>query len=285
VIGKLYVVATPIGNLSDITLRALEVLKRVDLIAAEDTRTTRGLLHHHAIASKLFSLHEHNERASTEKILALLAEGKSVALVSDAGTPTISDPGAFLVAQAHATGYCVVPLPGANAAISALSASGLAGGPFLFYGFLASRSSARRRELEALQGLPFTLVFYEAPHRVIATVEDLCQVLGNDREIVIARELTKMFECIHRCALGDAEAWLSADPNRQKGEFVLLVSATPEQEATLDDQELSRVLSILLRNLSLKEAVKLAAELCRAPRNVVYAAALSLKAALDDAAP
>lgn len=283
--GKLYVVATPIGNLADITLRALEVLKRVDLIAAEDTRTTKGLLDHHAIASKLFSLHQHNERVSTEKILALLAAGKSVALVSDAGTPTISDPGAFLVAQAQAGGYAVVPLPGANAAIAALSASGLAGGPFLFYGFLASRSSARRRELEALQGLPYTLAFYEAPHRVIAAVGDLCRAFGNGREIVIARELTKMFECIHRCALGHAEAWLCADPNRQKGEFVLLISAAPEQEATVDNQELSRVLKILLRNVSLREAVKLAAELCSTPRNAVYALALSLKAALDDATP
>jgi 16S rRNA (cytidine1402-2'-O)-methyltransferase len=276
--SSLYVVATPIGNLADITLRALDVLKRVDLIAAEDTRVTARLLRHYGIGVPLLALHEHNERRAAQKILQLLAQGKSVALVSDAGTPAICDPGAIAVARVREAGYRVVTVPGANAAMAALSAAGSAAPHFLFYGFLPQSAGARRRELAALTTSPYLLVFYEAPHRVIASVADMAAAFGAERTITIARELTKLFESIHACNLGTAAAWLAADANRTKGEFVLLVEGAPEA-ATADAGTAHRTLEILLRELPLKQAVKLAAQLGDGGRNELYKLALEMKQA------
>ncbi len=273
---SLYVVATPIGNLADITLRALEVLKQVDVIAAEDTRVTSHLLQHYGIATRLFALHEHNERQSAQKLIDLLAAGKSVALVSDAGTPAISDPGALAVAAVRAAGFPVVALPGANAALCALAAAGSAAAHFLFFGFLPQQAAARRRELEALKALPYLLVFYEAPHRVVASVADMAGVFGAGRGLTIARELTKLFESVHRCTLGEAAAWFDADVNRIRGEFVLLVDGAEIDDASNGEDAL-RVLEILLRELPLKQAVQLAVEITGGARNTLYRQALELK--------
>ncbi len=273
----LYVVATPIGNLSDITLRALEVLAAADTVAAEDTRNTRHLLQHHGISdARLLALHQHNERGAAEKVIALLQQDKSVALVTDAGTPAVSDPGAVLVEAVRAAGFRVIPIPGASAAVTALSASGLSAPHFLFYGFLPNKSGARRTALQALAEHPYTLVFYEAPHRILECVEDLQAVFGDEREIVFAREITKLFESIHRCKLGVALDWLNSDPNNQRGEFVLLVSGAPLETGAID-AETERILKLLLKDLPLKQAVQLAAQITGAGRNELYQHALSLK--------
>ena len=274
--AALYVVATPIGNLRDITLRALDVLAAADVVAAEDTRNTAHLLTHHGIsASRLMAVHQHNERGAAEKIIALLQAGKSVAFVTDAGTPAVSDPGALLVQAVLAAGLRAIPIPGANAAISALSASGLAAPHFLFYGFLPSKSAARRTALEPLLSQTGTLVFYEAPHRIVECVADLCSVLGGERQIVLAREITKLFETIHACPLCDAEAWLKADSNQQRGEFVILVSgAEPQQGLPADARHL---LEALLEELPLKQAVQLATKISGANRNELYQLALQMK--------
>ncbi len=269
----LYVVATPIGNLRDISLRALDVLAGADAIAAEDTRTTLHLLTHHGISEKrLLALHQHNERGAADKVLAMLAQGQTVALVSDAGTPAVSDPGALLVEAVRAAGFRVIPIPGANAAVAALSAAGLPAPHFLFYGFLPPKSAARRRTLQDLAGLSYTLVFYEAPHRIVESVADMCATLGGEREIVLAREVTKLFESIHRCPLAAAAEWLQGDANRQRGEFVLLVSGAIETQGL--DAEAERILSILIQELPLKQAVQLAAQISGAGRNELYQRAL-----------
>lgn len=273
--SALYVVATPIGNLRDMTLRALDVLREADLIAAEDTRNTANLLKQYQIGGKrLLALHQHNERGGAEKIIEHLQRGETVALVTDAGTPAVSDPGALLVEAVRAAGCRVVPVPGANAAVAALSAAGLAAPHFLFYGFLPNKSAARRTELQALAALPYTLVFYEAPHRILECAADLQAVLGGEREIVFARELTKLFESIHRCRLDEALDWLNGDANRQRGEFVLLVSGAPPQSG---EEEGLRVLKPLLDELPLKQAVQLAVKISGAQRNTLYQAALRMK--------
>ncbi len=273
----LYVVATPIGNLSDITLRALDVLGAADTIAAEDTRNTRHLLQHHGISdARLLALHQHNERGAAEKVVALLQQGQNVALVTDAGTPAVSDPGAVLVEEVRKTGFRVIPIPGASAAVAALSASGLSAPHFLFYGFLPNKSGARRTALQTLIEHPYTLVFYEAPHRILECAEDLQAVFGDEREIVLAREITKLFESIHRCKLGEALDWLNSDPNNQRGEFVLLVSAAPAETGVID-AETERILKLLLQDLPLKQAVQLAAQITGGGRNELYQHALSLK--------
>ena len=275
--SALYVVATPIGNLGDITLRALDVLGAVEVVAAEDTRNTRHLLQHHGIGdAKLLALHQHNERAGAEKIVTLLQQGNSVALVTDAGTPAVSDPGALLVEAVRAAGFRVIPIPGASAAIAALSASGLVNPHFLFHGFLPNKSAARRAALQSLADLPCTLVFYEAPHRILECVTDLHAVFGDAREIVFARELTKLFESIHRCPLGTALAWLHSDPNNQRGEFVLLVSGAAPRNDDLDAQA-ERVLAVLLAGLPLKQAVGLAVQITGLNKNTLYERALALK--------
>ena len=274
--SALYVVATPIGNLRDITLRALDVLAAVNVVAAEDTRNTAHLLAHHGIsADRLMAVHQHNERAAAEKIVVLLQTGQSVAFVSDAGTPAVSDPGALLVQAVRAAGLRVIPIPGANAALAALSASGLAEPHFLFYGFLPNKSAARRTVLESLRGQTCALVFYEAPHRIIECVADLHVVLGGDRQIVLAREITKLFETIHACSLRDAEAWLASDSNQQRGEFVVLISGAEPQQG-LSAETLS-TLSLLLDELPLKQAVQLATKITGANRNELYQSALQMK--------
>lgn len=273
----LYVVATPIGNLRDITLRALDVLASADVIAAEDTRNTLQLLKCHGIApDRLISLHRHNELAGAEKIQHLLAEGKSVALVSDAGTPGISDPGTLLVRATAQAGHRVIPIPGANAAAAALSASGLGEGMFTFCGFLPSKPTARRKTLESLKHHAEPLVFYEAPHRLLECTQDLLDILGGAREIVFARELTKLFEDIHRCPLSEAITWITASPNNQRGEFVLVVAGAGEIQRSYSDSE--RLLPTLLKELPLKQAVSLAAEISGESRKKLYQTALQLKA-------
>lgn len=269
--GTLYVVATPIGNLRDITLRALDVLKRADVVAAEDTRKTSGLLKHFDISVRLVSLHQHNEKQKSEAILSFLGEGKDVALVSDAGTPAISDPGAHLVASARSAGYPVIPIPGPNAAVAALSASGLAESGFLFYGFLPAKSSARKKSLSSLKDLPFDLVFYEAPHRISEFVGDLAEILGEERTVVFARELTKIYETIHSCTIGEALFWIDS---QQKGEFVVIVKGMAQEKKTGISREGERVLGILLPALPLNRAVKLAAEISGENRNALYEFAL-----------
>ena len=271
----LYVVATPIGNLQDITLRALEVLKQADLIAAEDTRVTGNLLKHFGIAAKLISVREHNEQAGALKIIDALRSGHAVALVTDAGTPAVSDPGARVVAAVRAAGLTVIPIPGANAAVTALSAAGFNTPHFLFYGFLPAKGGERRTALQSLLALPYTLVFYEAPHRVADTIADLVTVFGETREIVFARELTKTFEEIHACPLSEATAWIAADPNRERGEYVLIVSGAAEQEKSA--VETQRVLEVLLSELSVKQAAKLAAQITGEKKNYLYDLALKLK--------
>jgi 16S rRNA (cytidine1402-2'-O)-methyltransferase len=273
--ATLSIVATPIGNLGDITLRALETLRAADVIACEDTRHARHLLDHHGISGQLLALHEHNELAAAEKLITLLAEGKQVALITDAGTPAVSDPGARAVAAVRAAGFRVIPLPGPSAVIAALSASGLADGAFHFAGFLPAKVGARRTAIEGLKGITATLVFYEAPHRIEETLSDLVAGLEAEREIVIARELTKLFEQIERMPLPDALAWLAADDNRRRGEFVLLVSAPPPRTGL--DAECERILKLLLAELPTKQAAKLASEITGQAKNNLYQRALEMK--------
>lgn len=274
--ATLYVVATPIGNLGDVSQRALETLRSVEVVAAEDTRVTGRLLAHYGITRRLIPVHEYNERQALRQVLELLSSGRSVALTCDAGTPTLSDPGALLVAAAREAGHAVTPVPGPNAAVAALSAAGLAAPHHLFYGFLPARAAARRRALAALAPLPYTLVFYEAPHRVEECVADLRATLGGDRRIVLARELTKLFESLHACTLAEAGHWLAADPARRKGEFVLMVEGAGETKAPAADAG-RRVLEVLLDELPLKNAVAVAVRLGAGGRKELYKLALQLK--------
>jgi 16S rRNA (cytidine1402-2'-O)-methyltransferase len=260
--------------LRDISLRALDVLKSVAVIAAEDTRVTAKLLNHYGIAAKLTALHEHNEIRAVPPLLALLAQGKTVALVSDAGTPGVSDPGARLTSAARAAGYTVSPVPGASAVVAALSAAGIAAPHVLFYGFLPARAAERRRELARLAAYPFGLVFFEAPHRIAGSVADMRAMLGAMRQVVIARELTKMFETIHACLLEEAPDWLNAEDNRRKGEFVLIIEGAAPKAA--DGEEAQRTLETLLSQLPLKQAVELATRITGAKRNRLYELALKL---------
>lgn len=273
--GRLYVVATPIGNLGDITQRAIATLGAVQVVFAEDTRHTRGLLAHHGVAAKLTALHEHNEREAARELLRQLEAGHDVALVTDAGTPAISDPGAHAVIAARAAGFEVVPIPGANAAVTALSVAGMPG-PFAFVGFLPSKPSARRKALAAWRDFPHTLVLYEAPHRILECVEDLVYVLGSGRTVVLARELTKVFETVHTCALGEARGWLEADPDRRRGEFVVIVAGA-DASSGLETGEQERVLRLLVGELPVKTAVRIAAAITGGARNDLYAQALALK--------
>lgn len=269
--------ATPLGNLGDITLRALDLLRRADAVACEDTRHARPLLDHFDIKVPTFALHDHNEQEASGKLLALLAEGKTVALISDAGTPGISDPGARAVARVQEAGYPVIPLPGPNAAATAFSASGLSDERFLFVGFLPAKPGARRAEIERLKGVDAALVFYEAPHRIEETITDLAALLEPERQLVVARELTKLFEQIVRMPIAEAPAWLAADSNRQRGEFVLIVSAPPARSGL--DVDAERILKTLLADLPTKQAAKLAAEITGVSKNELYQRALEFKGA------
>lgn len=262
------------------TQRAIDVLRAVPWVAAEDTRHSAPLLKHYGCGARLLAAHQHNEEAAAQQVIARLAEGESVALVSDAGTPAVSDPGARLVARVRAAGYRVVPLPGPCAAITALSASGLAEPHFLFYGFLPSRARQRDDALRELVSLPYALVFYEAPHRIVDTVAALAAVFGAERQLVIARELTKVFETVHSVALGEASDWLLADANRQRGEFVLLVSGAP---VVGNDSEGERVLRLLLdAGLPVKQAATLGQAITGVGKNALYELALRLKAQRAD---
>ena len=274
--GRLYVVATPIGNLADVTQRALETLRSVHTVFAEDTRHAAVLLAHHGIRARLAALHEHNERTAARAILRLLAAGEDVALVSDAGTPAISDPGAIAVAAAREEGFAIVPIPGASAAVAALSVAGMPG-PYAFVGFLPAKSAARRKVLDAWRAFAYTLVYYEAPHRMLECVADLATVLGGERAVVLARELTKVFETVHACRLGDAKAWLESDPDRQRGEFVMVVSGATVNEAAARAEEGERVLRLLLAALPVRSAARLAAEITGARKNDLYTKALELQ--------
>lgn len=276
--AALYVVPTPLGNLGDLTQRAAEVLRKVPWVAAEDTRHSAPLLKHVGSGARLLPAHRHNENEAAARIVARLQAGESVALVSDAGTPGISDPGARVVAAVRAAGCRVVPLPGACAAVTALSAAGLGDEHFLFYGFLPARAGQRRQALAELRLLPCALVFYEAPHRIREAVDDLAAVLG-ERTLVIARELTKLFESIHSGPLSEAGAWLDVDANRLRGEFVLVVSGAQQGAATGDGE---RALGLLLaEGLPVKQAARLAAALSGEPKNALYEAALRLRNAAD----
>jgi len=274
-------VATPVGNLGDISRRALEVLGSVDAVAAEDTRVTGRLLAHFGLEKRLIAVHEHNERRAADEVLKRLAAGQSLALACDAGTPAISDPGAVVVAAVRAAGYPVTPVPGANAAVAALSVSGFAAPHFLFYGFLPAKAAARRRELAALARLPYALVFHEAPHRIEECVADLAAALGGQRRIVVARELTKLFETVHACTLAEARAWLAASPNRRKGEFVLVVEGAPAVEAAEDAGLGQKALAALLGELPLRQAVNLAAKIAGGKKNELYKRALAMQKERD----
>ncbi len=275
--SALYVVATPIGNLSDISLRALEVLAGVSAIAAEHVQNSSHLLAKHHITAKWIRLHQHNESAAADKILSLLQTGESIALVTDAGTPAISDPGAILVQRVRESGYRIIPIPGANAAVCALSAAGISNPHFLFYGFLPTKTGLRKRTLTEIQSYPFTLIFYEAPHRILESVTDMIEVFGSNRKITIARELTKLFETIYCGTLKEALVWLQADSNQQKGEFVLLLSGAEILEKSGISESARHTLICLLEELPLKQSVKLAAEITGENKNALYELALDLK--------
>lgn len=279
--GSLYVVATPIGNLRDIGLRALDVLKGVDLVAAEDTRVTQGLLAAYGIRKPLTALHEHNETLVTPRLIECLRSGQRIALVSDAGTPGVSDPGAHLVRAVREAGLPLIPIPGPSAVTTALSIAGLASPRWLFHGFLPAKAQARRQTLQQLATLPCHLVFYEAPHRVSESVADMATVLGPQRTLTLARELTKRFEQVVTLPLDEAVAWLAADPNRLRGEFVLIVSGAERGEAP-DAAAARKVLATLLEELPASQAARLAARLTGIPRGRLYEWALASKPAPDD---
>ena len=277
-LGTLYVVATPIGNLDDISARAQRTLREVALIAAEDTRHSIRLLQHFGIETPLAACHEHNEREQGSRFITRLLAGDDVALVSDAGTPLISDPGYHLVRQARAAGIRVVPVPGACALIAGLSAAGLPSDRFVFEGFLPAKTAGRKARLEALREEPRTLIFYEAPHRILECIQDMVEVFGEARQAVLARELTKTFETLKGLPLGELRDWVAADANQQRGECVLLLAGweAPEEEGI--DAESLRVLDLLLAELPVKRAAALAAEITGVRKNLLYQAALERKA-------
>jgi len=276
----LYVVATPIGNLGDLSLRAQACLQRADVIAAEDTRMTRLLLDAWGISTPLMAAHRHNEAQAAQAIVGRLAAGECVALVSDAGAPGVSDPGARIVREVRAAGHPVVPVPGPSAVIAALMASGATSDEnpaFVFAGFPPPKAAARQRWLARWCALPAPAVMYESPHRVAATMADLLAVCGAERRLTVARELTKRFEEIATVPLGEAQAWLSGHPQRAQGEFVLIVEAAPEASGGELDTRADEVLRALLEVLSVRDSAKAAARIAGAPRDALYARALALK--------
>jgi 16S rRNA (cytidine1402-2'-O)-methyltransferase len=274
--GTLYLVATPIGNLADITQRALDVLRQVDVIAAEDTRHSQRLLSYFGIKSRLRAYHEHNEERMTPKLLDELAAGQSIALISDAGTPLISDPGYRLVTQGHDREINIVPVPGVCAAIAALSAAGLATDAFTFEGFPPAKQGARLHFLEPLALQSRTMIFYISCHRIVETLKDMCSVFGENRRVTFARELTKTFETIKRTVLSDLVEWVASDDNQRKGEIVLVVEGKAEE--TTDNAQVDHYLSVLLAELPVKQSVSLVVKLTGEHKNDVYKRALELKA-------
>ncbi|MEE8731353.1 MAG: 16S rRNA (cytidine(1402)-2'-O)-methyltransferase [Rahnella inusitata] len=271
--STLYIVPTPIGNLGDITQRALAVLSSVDLIAAEDTRHTGLLLHHFGISAKMYPLHDHNEQQKAEHLLSKLQEGQSIALVSDAGTPLINDPGYHLVRRCREAGVRVVPLPGACAAIAALSAAGLPSDRFCYEGFLPAKTKSRKDTLQALIEEPRTLIFYESTHRLLDSLQDMVEVWGPDRYVVLARELTKTWENIRGDGVGALLAWVLEDETRKRGEMVLIVEGHKADTEALPAEAL-RTLALLQKELPLKKAAALAAEIHGVKKNALYKYAL-----------
>jgi len=275
--GKLYVVATPIGNLADISFRAVEVLKQVDLIAAEDTRHVKMLLQHYGITNKLVSLHQHNEDKASFVLLEKLREGQSIALVSDAGTPLLSDPGMPLVKMVKDAGLDVVPIPGACALIAALSAAGLPVTQFSFEGFLPRTSSARKAFFQERVTSPKTWVFYESCHRILSSLQDMAEIVPLDRQIVIARELTKLHETIVKTSLGSALELVEQNDNMRKGEFVVIVDgAVADKKDHIISTDQEKLLKVLLRECSIKTAVAMAVEITGLRKKLLYQAALAI---------
>ncbi|MFW5425783.1 MAG: 16S rRNA (cytidine(1402)-2'-O)-methyltransferase [Methylophagaceae bacterium] len=274
--ATLYIVATPIGNLSDISQRAIDTLKEVDIIAAEDTRHSGTLLQHYSISTPMISLHEHNEQQRSEVLLTKLQQGESIALISDAGTPLISDPGYRLVSLVREHDIRVIPIPGSCALISALSASGLPSDRFSFEGFLPSKQGARQQALEALSNESRTLIFYESPRRLQASLTDMVASFGEERLVCLARELTKLHETITTKPLAELLEWVSSDSNQQRGECVLLVEGVQQQKAS-SEVEINYMLTILLKELPVKKAAAITASLLDVSKNTAYDMALKLK--------
>ena len=274
--GILFIVATPIGNLDDITFRAVEVLKSVDIVFAEDTRHSKKLLLHLDISKPIRAFHDHNEREKTKAIIGEIHSGKSIALISDAGTPLISDPGYFLVAQAKKEGLRVVPIPGPSALITALSASGLASDRFTFLGFLPSKKTARVKLLKSLINRTETSIFYESPKRILATLTDMHRIFGDNREVCLAKELTKVFETIQTDSIPNLIKYLTFDQNNQKGEFVILISANDKIDIAEAEAQLDSLLPILCAEMGTSKAAKLAAKITGIDKNQCYKKAIDL---------
>ena len=272
--GSLYVVATPIGNLGDVSQRALDVLRTVDCVAVEDSRHSRRLLSHYSINARTTALHEHNERQVVSRLLGRLTAGDDVALISDAGTPLVSDPGHHLVRGAHERGIRVVPIPGASAVLAALSACGLPINRFAFEGFVPAAAAARQAAFERMRDEPRTLVLFEAPHRIVASVEDAVRVFGPQRAATLARELTKTHETIVTASLAELLEHLHTHPEHHRGEFVLVIEGSDDGEAAWQHAETT--LGLLLAELPLKKAVALTARICGVKKNRVYKRALEL---------
>ena len=274
--GTLFIVATPIGNLDDITFRAVETLNSIDIVLAEDTRHSKKLLKHLNIEKPIRAFHEHNEREKTKASINELHSGKSIALISDAGTPLISDPGFSLVAQAKKEGLRVVPIPGASALITALSASGLASDSFTFLGFLPSKKTARIKLLKTLLYQTKTSIFYESPKRILATLTDMHAIFGSSREVCLAKELTKVFETIRTDSIPNLIHYLNADENNQKGEFVILISANDKIDIVDAESRLDSLLPILCAEMGASKAAKLAAKITGVDKKICYKKAIDL---------
>lgn len=273
--GTLYIVATPIGNLSDITAHAIDCLKSVAIIACEDTRTSGKLLNHFNIPTKTWAYHDHNAEVQTPKLIEILQSGQSIALISDAGTPLISDPGFRLVRACHQAGIKVSPVVGASAAIAALSVAGLPSDKFYFYGFLPAKTAGRQSELAKIKDLTATLIFYEAPHRIVECIDDMIMVLGDNRQVTFCREITKTFETIYPSTLGELKQFVASHANQQKGEMVLVVAGA--NDSVNDEGKHDELLKRLLQDLSVKKAAQLASDITGAKKNALYERALMLK--------
>ena len=277
--GVLYIVATPIGNLADISQRALDVLQSVDLIAAEDTRHSQKLLSHYGINQRMMALHEHNERERANEIVTMVQNGSKIALISDAGTPLISDPGYHLTCQAHEAGIKIVSIPGPSALTAALSVSGLPTDRFVFEGFLSSKTTTRDKQLIAMKAETRTMVFYEAPHRLLETIEAMCRNFGEERRITLVREITKTYETIKQKTCEEMQNWIKQNPEQQKGECVLVVEGAgkPDQNPVRVEVDVDDLLGSLLSVMSLKDSAQTVAELTGLGKNDLYQRALILK--------
>lgn len=278
--STLYVIATPIGNLADISLRALYALQKVDVIACEDTRSSKALLNSYGITTALMAAHKHNEVEAAHQIIQKLQHGMRVALISDAGAPAVSDPGGKLVRLVKEAGFDVRPIPGASSVITALMGSGVTNDEqpgFIFAGFIPSKSTARKQWLEQWQKSTFPVIMFESPHRIVECLHDMASIFSPERQVTIARELTKRFEQIETLSIADVLVWIQQDHNRQKGEFVLVLSPEQHNDEVEQHAEMDRLLSVMLSHVSLKDAVKMTCQLTQLPKTIVYNRALELK--------